>query len=254
MEIQGVYESRFNGSEDSEPVPLFFDCVLNSDDSFPAAFQGMNRAERNRAFQQQSLWDSTRLPLPDSMSQFDSLSEPVVVSNLKGNLHLSVIGSNTQSQGIRGGLFVLTSRNGDRWDGLVKVFSNNAGASVSEAAMACDITEMIGSSRNPYRNRLYLAWSVESTPDSSSKFSQILFAASVDGGNTFQLPVHGAPRLVPLRLNLGKAPVLDPGVKVDESGRVTVSWTQLNPDGSMSRVSRSSENGGQSFGTPNVND
>lgn len=197
-----------------------------------------------------STWDQDKLPLPESIKNFDTLSAPVIASDLNGKLHLAISASDSQgTASLRGGLFVLTSKSGDKWEHVIHLFNNNANAVAESPSIACDTTEMIGSNKNPYRNRIYAAWVVHSTENASSQFSEILFAESVDGGNTFVVPVNGSFRINPIRLNTGKAMVSNPNIEVDQYGQITVSWNETNPDdGSVSIVSRSSSNGGEGFG------
>lgn len=212
-------------------------------------------------------WDRSILPLPDLLSSFEIQSEPVQANNLRGALHLALTARNNDSaDNKRGGVFVLTSRNGEKWDRIIHVFNNNSNAIAGNVSIACDTTEIIGPNKNPFRNHLYTAWTVYSTPEASSQFSEVLFAKSVDGGNTFGVPVIEGWSTFPKRLDIRSqnsgenrpngrlstdqaSIVSDADVNVDNHGVITVSWKETNPrDGSVSYISRSSANGGESFG------
>ena len=169
---------------------------------------------------------------------------------MKGHLHVALAaGDSRLSNERRGGLFVLSSAGGESWDRVIPVFNDNADAVAKTPAIACDTTDLIGSDKNPYRNRLYTSWIVESTENSSTQFSEVLFAKSVNGGNSFFVSMPEGFRHNPLRLNTGKASVSNPSIDVDESGKITVSWTEKNQDdGTENIVSCLSTNGGESFG------
>ena len=184
---------------------------------------------------------------PPPVDSEDLVSEPSVTSNSKGATHWAVARVDTYGNS-RGGLDVWTSRDGSRWDIHTRVFHNNQSGAASSPSITCDTAEMIDGRKNPNRNRIYLAWVLSSTPDSSSDFSQILFSVSVNGGVSFILPVNGELRIIPLRLNIGSSSVSNPVVTVGDEGEIVVSWTETNPDGSTTLVSRISNNGGVSFG------
>lgn len=197
-------------------------------------------------------------PLPEKLNQLEQLSEPVGCTNIKGFSHIAmVLGDNKDDGRTLGGLYALTSKDGCSWDRTVRVYSSNSYALPSSPAIACDTNEDVRGHKNGFRNRIYLVWILTSTSLSSSQYSQIFFAASADGGNTFGVPPFDGSakwKYYPMRLDIGTNPTSAPTVAVDEDGEVVVSWTETDTKtGTTRQLTRRSSSGGAGFtqATPN---
>lgn len=192
------------------------------------------------------------LPVPDELSGMELLGDPVGCSNIKGQMHFAAV--YRDSAGGRGGLYAITSKDGSRWDMVRRVFSDNANAEAGSPAIACDTNEYVRGHKNGFRNRIYLAWVIASTAHSSSQYSQIFFAVSVDGGNLFGVPpLDGGTKwqYYPMRLNVGANAATNPSVQVNADGDVVVSWTETDSkSGATKSVSRRSSSGGAGFMSP----
>ncbi len=215
------------------------------DESYAASDQAKAHADRVA-----SALPST---LPEKLKNLEAQSERVECTNIVGHTHTAqVFGDN--GTGTRGGLYALSSKDGSKWDHVVRVFSNNASAEAKSPAIACDTNQYVRVHLNGFRNRIYLAFVMESTPGASSQFSQIFFALSVDGGNLFGMPPTDGSnnwKYYPLRLNVGPNPATNPTITGDDDGDVIVAWTETDPStGATSTVSRRSSSGGAVFTAP----
>lgn len=192
------------------------------------------------------------LPLPDKMDRLEQLSDPVGCVNIKGHSHYAMVLGDREDDGqSRGGLYALTSKNGSQWDRVARVYSSNSYAEPNSPAIACDTNEYVGGHKNGFRNRVYLVFVLTSTPKSSSQYSQIFFAASADGGNTFGVPPFDGSakwQYYPMRLNIGSDPASAPAVSVMADGEILVSWTETDSrTGATRQMSRRSSSGGAGF-------
>lgn len=175
-----------------------------------------------------ALWDENLLPLPAELTP----TWKYALTDQRKRFHVAVASSTTPagSSHTAGGLYVLTSRTRDRWDRIATVFTNTDVAVVTSAVMAsnnrrCSFTYL----------HLYLVFLADITRNDGTQFTQLMYARSVDGGNTFsqsfRLDIHGG------------TPV-SPTVSVTDNDKVRVEWT----DAKTGKVfSRTSEDGDPNF-------
>lgn len=189
-------------------------------------------------------------PFPEDLQYMDQLCAPVGCISTKGYKHFAVVFEDHRNTPGRGGLYAMTTKDGSQWDRVVRVYSSNSHATVRELAITCDTNEYIRGRKNGFRNRVYLVWVLASTKEVSTPYSQIFFAVSADGGNTFGVPPLEADvgwQYRPMRLNVGSIPASEPLVSVDEDGEVEVTWTETE-NGTTRQVRRRSGSGGAAFG------
>lgn len=211
----------------------YSDPLLSADQNFGASYQ------------KHSLLDSSEPSLLPELSELDQISSESSCKNIEGLIHKAMAATSSTAT-TRGGIYVLSGLRENEWTKTVRVFSNNSAGYASSPNIACDDAAYRADRSNPYRNRIYLVWLLENTKDSSSEFSQIMFALSLDRGNSFVCSQDGGQSWtpIPMRLSVGSSKVSKARVSLEDDRNVIVSWTDENSGAELFRRSR---NGGISF-------
>jgi hypothetical protein len=166
-------------------------------------------------------WDERLLPLPAELTP----TARHAITDQRQRFHVAVASSTTRAGSSRtgGGLYVLTSRSGDRWDRTATVFCNNEHAVAHSPFMATNDRQC----SHTYLH-IYLVFCVDVTRDDQSQFTELMYARSVDGGNTFSPP---------FRLDIHGDIPASPMVLVDHEDHVTVQWTDARDGHTFARTS-----------------